>query len=487
MLSTKLSYLAVSLLALGLFIFSCKTQTQGGGSSGATPDFSSVAPTPPMGWNSFDAFDCRINEAEFKATVDFMAKELKSYGWEYAVLDYIWWHPEPGNWDTPRRKGHPNLRYQADGSALHPEYVTMDENGLLEPSPERFPSSAGGKGLKPIADYVHEKGLKFGLHIMRGVHRQAVFEQRPIPDADGSLADFAEPVDTCLWCNHMFGVDHEDPGAQAYYDALFRQYAAWEVDYIKADDMIFPVYHAKELEMIRTAIDRCGRPMVLSLSPGEAPLARANHLKANANMWRISADFWDDWEKLRHNFDLLNAWSSHQEPGHWPDADMLPIGHISLDDRPHGPDRMSNFTWPEHYTLMTLWCIARSPLMMGGDLLTTPDSVIALLQNPEVLAVNQQSTANRQVFLRDGKEAAWYAEDPATGDAYVALFNLSEKEKNITFNLELEYLRDEYQVRDLWAQSDLSKAKGSLRVKLPSHGAGLYRLSAVKSEVAAAR
>ena len=109
-----------------------------------------VAPTPPMGWNSFDAYDCRINEEEFKATVDFMAEHLLPYGWEYAVIDYIWWHPEPGNWDTPRRFGHPNIRYKEDGAPLHPEYITMDEYGRLMPAPNRFPSAANGKGFKPL-------------------------------------------------------------------------------------------------------------------------------------------------------------------------------------------------------------------------------------------------------------------------------------------------------------------------------------------------
>ncbi|MDP5170063.1 MAG: glycoside hydrolase family 27 protein [Bacteroidia bacterium] len=476
----QLATLSLSLGVVAMLLSSCQPNVSAKAAEGPiNSNFSDLAPTPPMGWNSFDAYDCRINEAEFKANVDVMASKLLPYGWDYAVLDYIWWHPEPGNWNTPRRKGHPNIRYTEDGAPLHPEYITMDEHGILQPSVDRFPSAANGQGLKPIADYVHSKGMKFGLHIMRGIHRKAAHDGSLISGTSFSAAGIAEPTDTCQWCNHMFGVDHEAPGAQEYYHAIFRQYAAWEVDYIKADDMIFPVYHEKELEMIRKAIDACGRPMVLSLSPGEAPLSRASHLIANANLWRISADFWDDWEKLRHNFDLLNAWSGHTKPGHWPDADMLPIGRLSLDDRPHGPERMSHFTWPEHYTLMTLWSIARSPLMMGGDLLSTPDSVMALLQNPEVIAVNQSSSDNHQVYLRDHKEAAWAAKDPATGDTYLALFNLSDQATKIDFELELEYLRATYKVRDLWNRQDISNATTNrLVVELPPHGAGLYRLTA---------
>ena len=199
-----------------------------------------LAATPPMGWNSFDAYDCRINESEFKATVDYMAENLLQYGWEYAVIDYIWWHPEPGNWDTPRRKGHPDIRYKEDGSPLFPEETTIDEYGRLLPSIERFPSAANGKGFRPIADYVHSKGMKFGIHIMRGIHRVAAYNATPIMGSKATAKDIAEPFDTCGWCNHMFGVDASKEGAQEYYNSLFNLYAEWGVDFIKADDTMFP-------------------------------------------------------------------------------------------------------------------------------------------------------------------------------------------------------------------------------------------------------
>jgi len=126
-----------------------------------------------MGWNSFDAYDCRINEAQFKEIVDYMADNLLSSGWEYAVIDYIWWHPHPGDWNNPKRRhGHPDIRYATDGKPLDP--TTIDQYGRLFPAVERFPSAGGGKGFKPIADYVHSKGMKFGIHIMRGIHRQLI-------------------------------------------------------------------------------------------------------------------------------------------------------------------------------------------------------------------------------------------------------------------------------------------------------------------------
>ena len=210
--------------------------------------------------------------------------------------------------------------------------------------------------------------MKFGIHIMRGIHRIAAHNKLQILGSNSTANEIAEPFDTCGWCNHMYGVDATKEGAQEYYNSIFKMYAEWGVDFIKADDTMFPPYHKEEIEMIRKAIDESGRPMVLSLSCGEAPLSRAEHLVKNANMWRVSADFWDDWDALKHNFDLLNSWSPFIGEGHWPDGDMLPIGKLSLEDRPHGEERMSKFTEAEHYTLNSLVTIAKSPLMIGGDI-----------------------------------------------------------------------------------------------------------------------
>jgi hypothetical protein len=461
----KLKYLAI---CFGFLVFTqCvkSTTEQPETKSNTIHDSIITAQTPPMGWNSFDAYDCRINEDEFRGVVDFMAENLKEFGWEYAVIDYIWWHPEPGNWDTPRRKGHPNLRYKSPGEPLYPEYTTLDEFGRLIPSVERFPSSANGNGFKTIA-----------IHIMRGVHRYAAFQDLPIKGSEFTLKQIAEPWDTCGWCNHMWGVDPTKPGAQEYYNSIFEMYAAWGVDFIKADDTMYPPFHEGEIELMRKAIENCGRPIVLSLSCGEAPLGMATFLKENANMWRISADFWDNWESLEHNFDLLNAWSSHAQPGSWPDADMIPIGKISLDDRPHGPERMTEFTKAEQVTMLTLWSIAKSPLMLGNDMLDVDEFTMELITNPEVLAVNQKGINARQIFTRNGQRV-WISTDPETGDRFVALFNLNNKETNVSFDMELDYLRGDYHIRDLWLRKDMGTVSSKISQKLPPHGSALFRLS----------
>lgn len=436
-----------------------------------------VAEKPPMGWNSFDAFDCRINEKQFKETVDFIAGNLLQFGWQYAVIDYIWWHPDPGGWNNPKRRfGHPNIRYAIDGKPLDP--VTIDEFGRLLPAVERFPSALDGNGFKAVADFVHSKGMKFGIHIMRGIHRYAWYNNLPVKGTNYRARDIALITDTCSWCNHMYGVDPDKPGAQDYYDSLFELYASWGIDFVKVDDIAAPIYHKGEIEMIRRAIDKCGRPIVLSLSPGESPLEMADHLQSNANMWRISADFWDEWEKLRHNFNLLEEWAPYIKSGSWPDADMLPVGRLSLDGRPHGPERNSLFTWPEHFTILSLWAISRSPLMIGADLLHSPDSTLFFLTNPEVIAVNQNSIENKPLLLND-REAAWIAGDPETGGKYVALFNLTDSVRQIKFSFDSAGINAPVKVRDLWKRMDTGVFEKSITAEMQPHGAVLFLMTAL--------
>lgn len=397
---------------------------------------------------------------------------------QYVVVDASWFNDKPGEWNNPnRRYGHPDIRLDDNGVPL--DTLCMDQYSRLIPSVKRFPSAINGQGFKPLADYVHGRGLKFGIHIQRGIPRQAYYEKRAIKGTTATAFDLGEPFDTCRWQNNLFGVDGSKDGAQEYYNSLFELYAEWGVDYIKADDMMYPSYHKGEIEMMRNAIEQCGRPMVLSLSCGEAPLGRAKHLKENATMWRISADFWDEWEDLYHSFDLLNAWSAHRGEDSWPDADMIPFGHIALDDRPVGKERMTNFTPEEQNTLMTLFSIARSPLMIGADLLSTPKEIIdKYFKNDEILSVNQHSTDNRQVF-KNQNYAIWIATDPKTNDRYVGLFNLRNKPAKVIFNLELESLRGSYRACDLWSKKDLGIIINKLSVDLGAHDATMVRLTEI--------
>ncbi len=356
-----------------------------------------------MGWNSWDCFATTVTEQQVKAQADYMAAHLARHGWQYVVVDIQWYEPNATGF------------HYRDGAEL-----VLDPYGRLLPAPGRFASCK--HGFEPLAGYVHGLGLKFGLHLLRGIPRKAVDRNLPILGRSERAQDIARVDSTCAWNPDMYGVDMSKPGAQAYYDSVFAQFAEWGVDYVKVDDISRP-YHdnVAEIEAIRAAIDRSGRPMVLSLSPGATALTGAEHVKRHANLWRISDDFWDNWDLVREQFERLRAWNPHRGPGHWPDADMLPFGVLDLGKR------SSRLTRDEHYTVMTLWAIARSPLMHGGDMTKMDDFTLSLLTNAEVLAVNQTSTDNQPLFDRDGL-IAWTARPEGSSDRYLALFNARDRQ-----------------------------------------------------------
>jgi alpha-galactosidase len=385
-------------------------------SRAADPEYWKWAPTPPMGWNSWDGFATTVTEAQTRAQADFMAANLHRHGWEYIVVDIQWYEPLANGFDY--RKG---------------AKLEMDQWGRLLPATNKFPSAANGQGFKPLADYVHSLGLKFGVHLMRGIPRQAVDAKAPIKVSQGTsaspppggsapsytAADIADTSSICHWNGDMYGVDMSKPGAQDYYNSVFDQFAAWGLDFIKVDDLSAP-YHTAEIEAIRKAIDQSGRKIVFSTSPGATPVSDGEHISTHANMWRISGDFWDNWAQLFSQFDRVRDWTPFRAPGHFPDADMLPIGVLQM-----GKSK-THFTRDEEFTLMSLWSIARSPLMIGADLTKLDDFTLSLLTNDDVLGVNQNSTNNHELFHRDGFYG-WVADAPGSPDKYVAVFNTRAK------------------------------------------------------------
>jgi alpha-galactosidase len=425
----------------------------------AKTDFLTWAPRPPMGWNSWDCFATTVTEAQTKAQADYMAAKLKKHGWEYIVVDIQWYEPNANSFN-----------YRKDAP------LVTDEFGRLLPATNRFPSAANGGGFKSLSDYVHGKGLKFGIHLMRGIPRQAVRDNTLVKGTTVRARDIANTNSICTWNPDMYGVDMSKPGAQAYYDSVFELIASWGVDYVKVDDLSRP-YHAneKEVEAIRKAIDRTGRPMVLSLSPGETALTAAEHVQQHANLWRISDDFWDNWPALHEQFARLRNWNPSRGPGHWPDADMLPFGVLEMGKR------KTRFTPDEQYTVMTLWSIARSPLMHGGDMTKMDDFTLSLLTNDEVLAVNQTSSGNKELFHRDNF-VVWVADVANSKDKYLAVFNAPASKTNLAVVKVPVKLADvgfagKVQVRDLWQQKNLGAFTGEFAPEVPGHGAGLYRLS----------
>ena len=374
-----------------------------------------LALTPPMGWNSYDAFGDNVVESEVLANARYVAAQLQPVGWDTIVVDYCW--SDPGAHDNNR-----NARANAP--------LATDNFGRLLPATNRFPSAVDGAGFKPLADAVHALGLKFGIHIMRGIPRNSVFTNLPIQGSNFTATDAANTNDKCVWCPDMFGVRNNAAG-QAWYDSCARLWAGWGVDYIKVDDLSQP-YHAAEIEMIRHAIDRCGRSIIFSTSPGPTSPSHAAHISTNANLWRVSGDFWDEWKSLDHEFTLGARWHDSVGPGHWPDADMLPVGHLSVGNRSVGPDRFTRFTRDEQLTHISLWCLLPSPLMVGANLPDNDNWTTALLTNPEVLAVDQDPLGQpAQRVVNPDVSADIWVKKLADGSSAVGFFNRTASRRKL--------------------------------------------------------
>lgn len=423
---------------------------------------------PPMGWNSYDYYDTTVTEADIRANADYMAKYLKPYGWEYIVVDIQWYAHGAGS----RRQEFQYIPFSK---------LEMDDYGRLLPDPERFPSSVHGAGFGPLADYVHSLGLKFGIHIMRGVPRMAAHMHLPIwhkgddmQELSYDCAEIANPSSICDWNPDMYGV-RDTVAGQAYYDSLLELYASWGVDFIKCDDICNvhlqkdrPEAGLPEMRMLHRAIMKTGRDIVLSLSPGPAMVDHAWDYKEYANMWRITDDFWDNWDLLKDMFVRCERWQDHVGVGCYPDCDMLPMGKVGKGFG-HG-ERDSLFTFDEQQTMLTLWCLFGSPLMIGAELTKLDETTRTLLTNGDILEMRKPQYMPHQI-LREEKLAVWEALYDGE-QRYVAVFNLSDDAQQVDIS---NYVRGSsaHLVRDLWTGNlqELSTKRG-----IPAHGCLVYKI-----------
>ncbi|MFL6601944.1 MAG: glycoside hydrolase family 27 protein [Steroidobacteraceae bacterium] len=436
-----------------------------------------AAPTPPLGWNSWDSFGLTIDEADFKANVMELAA-LRSYGWKYAVIDEGWYMGNPF------------------GDKLQNRQYVLDPHGRLIPTPARYPSSAGNQGFKPLADWVHAQGLKFGLHIVRGIPKQAVENNLPIAGSSFHATDAADTADTCGWDDGNYGV-RDNPAGQAFYDSMLTQYASWGVDFLKVDCIADHPYKASEIRQVASAIRKTGRPIVLSLSPGPTQPAHAAEIRQYAQMWRISNDIWDKWRFVHEPpkeddfpigvqdiFERLQPWIGQARDGHWPDADMLPFGMLA----PHpglGEARHTRLTLDEERTQLTLLAIARSPLILGANLTRLDEETRGLITNRDVIAINQTSRDNHPVeHLPAGfeKVRVWVASGTGRERSlrFLAVFNLDDEPASVEAPWDkLGLDSGDLVARDLWTGRRLAAAD-RLKIVLPAHGCVLY---AVKTGV----
>ncbi|WP_449598512.1 glycoside hydrolase family 27 protein [Niallia sp. Marseille-Q9988] len=417
--------------------------------------FLDFAKTPPMGWNSWDCYGASVREEEVREHALFMSKHLKPFGWEYIVVDIQWAEPEAKS--TKYNQFFP---------------LNMDEYSRLIPAENRFPSSKQGQDFKALGEYIHQLGLKFGIHIMRGIPRQAVHQNTAIKGTDKRDRDIAMN-NICPWNSDMYGVNVDLPEGQLYYDSLMELYASWGVDFIKVDDIaysrLYDDAHKKEIAAIRKAIDKTKRPIVLSLSPGPAQVKNGTFLQDHANMWRLTDDFWDHWDALYCMFDRAAEWVSYVRKGNWPDCDMLPLGHIGIRAVDGGGgDNWTRFTKDEQYLLMSLWTIFQSPLMYGGTLPDIDGFTLSLFTNEEVLNMYHTLNYRRQIY-RDDNWVVW--EGRSDKEEYVAFFNIGEANLDIPRDLSDRFIGESKVVRDLWGKKDIRLEEQIVN----AHGALLIR------------
>lgn len=459
----KAAFLLLSMICLFMVHCNMPIKTEHGLSY--PPLKKNLAENPPMGWNSWDCLGWTANEQQVKANADYMSKHFKHLGYTYIVIDQGWFaDSSSSDFDA----------FVHEKISKKPTYH-LDGFGRLLPDTIKFPSSVNGKGFKPLADYIHSFGLKFGVHLLRGIPWSAASEDILIKDTKIKTITIAEPDSGCVWYDGFYGVNMSKPGAQEYYNSVFELFAEWGVDFVKADDMV----NKAELLAISRAIRTCGRDMVLSVVPDQS--FQGNFLIENCHMARTGYDYWDVWEMLKQAFPTAHQHTKFRGNGFWPDLDMLPVGKIGKKISYKGPfERVSNFNEDELKTLLSLWYISKSPLFIGGYLPETDSLTLKLLTNQDAVEVNRLSSNNRQIKHRNAI-TIWAADKTGTEDKYLAMFNLWETVKPVQISFEWKEVglaeNGRYRVYDIWNQKDLGFFEKGFSEPIKMHGAGLYKIS----------
>lgn len=459
--------LRIPLFLMMVFCYSCTNTSKEASaynSDTVPPIDKTLALKPPMGWNSWDCLGWGANEKEVRAAAEYMAKNLKHLGYEYIVIDQMWYGDSLAS-DFEA--------FVHERIPVKPHY-TLDEFGCPQPDTVKFPSSRGGAGFKPLADYIHSLGLKFGVHLIRGIPWSAADGKMKIKGTSFTANSIAQPDKGCDWYDGFYGVDMTKPGAQEYYNSVFQEFAEWGVDFVKADDLV----NIQEFTGISKASRTCGRKIVLSAVPAGIP---DDVLRDNAHMARTGADFWDVWQMLKVGFPVAAKAVGEAEPGFWPDLDMLPVGKLGIKISYKGPDpRISNLNNEELHTLLSLWYISRMPLMIGGYLPETDKTTLSLLTNEEALAVNRTCINPRQIKFKNAI-VIWAADIPDSGDKYLAFFNTWDSREPVSIKVMFEKLGlsqgVEYKVRDLWNRKDLGSFKDEFAWPVNAHGAALFKVT----------
>jgi alpha-galactosidase len=366
--------------------------------------YDQLARTPPMGWNSWNKYQCDVSEDLIMQMADAMVSNgMKDAGYEYIVIDDCW-------------------------------QVSRDENGEIVADAERFPH-----GMKYLADYVHSKGLKFGIYSCAG---KMTCQRRP------------------------GGLGHE------YQDA--RTYASYGVDYLKYDWCYSTSQDAKSsYTNMRDALYTAGRPIVFSICEwgSNKPWEWAGEV---GHLWRTTGDIGDNWNSMINIFTQQKDLVRYAGPGHWNDPDMLEVGNGGMSTE-------------EYKTHFSLWCMLAAPLMAGNDLHNMTPETKAILTNKEVIALDQDSLGRQANCYRDNGDYQIWVKALSDNEKAVCLLNKSDEKKSVLVDFELlaqirtggrgaaPQVLDNYKVRDLWEHKDLALKETSIYVDLVPHSVKLYR------------
>ncbi|KAL9151594.1 hypothetical protein ABFS82_11G061900 [Erythranthe guttata] len=357
------------------------------------------ASSPPRGWNSYDSYSWIISEEEFLQNAQLVSQRLKNHGYEYVVVDFLWY----------RRKVE-----GANTNSLG--FDVIDEWGRMVPDPVRWPSTRNGKGFAEVAKKVHSMGLKFGIHVMRGISTQAFNANTPILDVTTGKAyeesgrtwrakDVGIKERACAWMKNGFmSVNTKSGAGLAFLRSLYQQYADWGVDFVKHDCVFGEDFDLDEITYVSKVLTELNHTILYSLSPGtSATPSMAKDVSALVNMYRITGDDWDNWKDVAAHFDVSRDFAAANMIGarglrgkSWPDLDMLPLGWLSNAGSNEGPHRKGNLTLDEQRSQVTLWAMAKSPFMFGGDMRQLDESTLSLITNPTLLEINSFSSNNKE-------------------------------------------------------------------------------------------
>lgn len=420
--------------------------------------------SPPMGWNSFDSYGVYLHENAAFENIKVLNEKYKPFGCEYFIIDNGWF----GEY-----KLQPGAKYSQE---RHASDIHINEYGLVQPSTCYFPN-----GFQKLIDTCHLMGLKFGVHLMRGIPRKAVELNLPIQNTPYFARDIADTINVCSWCRYNYGVDMNKPGSQEFYNSLINQFASWGVDFIKADDI---VPYPQEIEALAKAIRQCGRDIKLSLSPGD--ITSPEHIDAysQAEMLRITADIWDTSYDIDKSFSALHKWSKGEQPPFWIDMDMIPFGHLQLmspktiDKKEIAKDvlyagrgfsRESELTENQKLTFITIRALAASPLMIGGDLPTMDDFSYQLLTNKEMIKCNQNGVIGRNIINQD-KVEVWKTPQKDSDKGWLGVFNRSKEDQICKIKIAELQIKDHPLLWDIWNKKEIEVTKGYVQLMIPKEG-----------------